>query len=75
MASTKSYVAYKGCSPDIASSYFFRPSKVTEHITSRVTGGQLKTFYYLLLFFIIKFVLIMIFTALIFLRLIHYTRR
>ena len=28
-----------GCSSDIASSYFFRPSKVTEHVTSRVGVG------------------------------------
>ena len=28
-----------GCSSDIASSYFFRSSKVTEHVTSWVNGG------------------------------------
>ena len=32
-----------GCSSDIASSYFFRPSKVTEHVTSRVSMGEFKT--------------------------------
>ena len=33
---------YGGCSSDIASSYFFRPSKVTEHVTSRVSGGEFR---------------------------------
>ena len=28
---------------DIASSYIFRPSKVTEHVTSRVSGGEFRT--------------------------------
>ena len=32
----------RGFSSDIASSYFFRPSKVTEHVTSRVSGGEFK---------------------------------
>ena len=33
----------RGCLSDIASSYFLRPSKVTEHVTSRVIGGEFKT--------------------------------
>ena len=33
----------RGCSSDIASSYFFRPSKVTEHVASRVSAGEFKT--------------------------------
>ena len=32
-----------GCSFDIASSYYFCPSNVTEHVTSRVSGGEFKT--------------------------------
>ena len=31
-----------GCLSDIASSYFFYPSKVTEHVTSRVSGGKFR---------------------------------
>ena len=38
---------YRGCSSDIAfdiaSSYYFRASKVTEHVISRVSGGEFKT--------------------------------
>ena len=33
----------KGCSSDIASSYIFRSSKVTEYVTSRVSGGEFRT--------------------------------
>ena len=33
----------RGCSSDIASSYFFRSRKVTEYVTSRVSGGEFKT--------------------------------
>ena len=32
----------RGCSFDIASSYLFRPSKVTEHVTSRSVWESLK---------------------------------
>ena len=32
-----------GCSSDITSSYFSLPSKVTEHVTSRVCVGEFKT--------------------------------
>ena len=32
----------RGCSSDIAS-YYFRLSKITEHVTSRVSGGEFKT--------------------------------
>ena len=35
--------AHRGCSSDIASSYYFRASKVTEHVTSGVNGGKFKT--------------------------------
>ena len=31
-----------GYSSDVACSYFFRPIKVTEHVTSRVSGGKVK---------------------------------
>ena len=31
------------CSSDIASSYYFHPSKVTEHVTSRVSQVEFKT--------------------------------
>ena len=31
-----------GFSSDITSSYFSRPSKVTEHVTSRVSVGEFK---------------------------------
>ena len=31
---------YRWCSSDIASSYFSRPSKVTEHVTLRVSGAS-----------------------------------
>ena len=34
---------YRGYSSDIASSYYFRASKVKEHVTSRVSGGEFKT--------------------------------
>ena len=34
---------HRGCSSDIASSYYFRASKLTEHVTSRVSGGEFKT--------------------------------
>ena len=33
----------RGCSSDIASSDFFRPSKVTEQVTSRASVGEFKT--------------------------------
>ena len=33
---------HRGCSSDIAS-YYFRARKVTEHVTSRVSGGEFKT--------------------------------
>ena len=32
-----------GYSSDIATSYYFRASKVMEHVTSRVSGGEFKT--------------------------------
>ena len=31
-----------GCSSDNASSYYFRPSKVTEHVTLRISRASLK---------------------------------
>ena len=31
------------CSSEIASSYYFRPNKVMEHVTSWVSGGKFKT--------------------------------
>ena len=34
---------HRRCSSDIASSYYFRASKVTEHVTSRVSVGEFKT--------------------------------
>ena len=34
---------WRGCSSDTASSCYFRPIKVTEHVTSRVSGGEFKT--------------------------------
>ena len=33
----------RGCLSDIASSYHFRPSKVTEHVTSRLSGDEFET--------------------------------
>ena len=33
---------FGGCSSDFAFSYFLRPSKVTEHVTLRVNGGEFK---------------------------------
>ena len=33
----------RGCSSDIVFSYYFRPSNVMEHVTSRVSGGELNT--------------------------------
>ena len=33
----------RGCLSGIASSYFFRPSKVTEYVTSRFSRGEFKT--------------------------------
>ena len=35
--------ASAGCSSDIVSSHHFRPSNVTEHVTSRVSWGEFKT--------------------------------
>ena len=32
----------RGCSSDVASSYIYCPSKVTEHVASWVSGGQFK---------------------------------
>ena len=37
-----SLITIRGCSSDIASSCFFRPSKVTEHVTSRGSGDKFK---------------------------------
>ena len=42
-SSAKNWNSYRGCSSDIASSYYFRPSKVMEHVTLRVSGGEFKT--------------------------------
>ena len=36
-------VYMRGCSSDIASSYYFRPSKVVEHVTSRISRWEFKT--------------------------------
>ena len=33
---------YWRCSSDIAPTYFFHPSKVTEHVTSKVSGGKFR---------------------------------
>ena len=35
-------VLFRECLSGIASSYFFRPSKVTEHVTSRVSGSEFR---------------------------------
>ena len=34
---------HRGYSSDIATSYYFRASKVMEHVASRVSGGEFKT--------------------------------
>ena len=72
------------CTMRIASSYIFRSSKVTEHVTSRVSGGEFRVQYKKLnpnpnpnvplpsnVFHNKIFALIIIFMALSFLRLIH----
>ena len=40
-----SETVHRGCLSDIASSYYFCASKVTEHVTSRVSGSEFKTKY------------------------------